>query len=68
MANRTFTYITTGTLKNGETREYVCTGRYTTKTTRRANMGKEIARKRIAKCNDKEKIDMLYKYMCEIGM
>jgi hypothetical protein len=68
MAERTITYIKTNTLKNGEIKQYECTKKYKTKTTIKRKMGKEIARKKITACNDKEKIDMLYAYMCEIGM
>lgn len=68
MAERRFTYTKSHVLNNGEKREYVCNGKYATKTTIKRNMGKEIARKRITACNDKEKMDRLYAYMCEIGM
>ena len=68
MAERIATYTKSYVAKNGEKKEYVCTGRYTTKTTIKRKMGKEIAKKRIASCNDKEKIDAIYAYMLEIGM
>ena len=68
MSAKSTTCIKKKTLKNGEVKEYVCTVRYTAKTNRKSNIGKEIARKKIAECNDKEKIDKIYEYMCEIGM
>jgi hypothetical protein len=68
MAERQSTYTKTRTLKNGEIKQYTYVETYTTKTNIKRNMGKEIARKRLVNCNDKDKIDMVYKYMCEIGM
>jgi hypothetical protein len=68
MSVRTSTYTKTTTLKNGEIRKYTYTETYTTKTKRKANMGKEIARKKLVSCNNQEQIDKLYAYMCEIGM
>jgi hypothetical protein len=68
MSVRTSTYTKTTTLKNGEIKKRTYVETYATKTTIKRNMGKEIAKKRIANCNDKEKMDKLYAYMCEIGM
>ena len=68
MSVRTSTYTKTKVLKTGEVKKLTYVETYTTKTTIKRNMGKEIARKRITACNDKEKMDKLYAYMCEIGM
>jgi hypothetical protein len=68
MSVRTSTYTRKRVLKNGEIVERVCTETYVAKTNRRQGMGKEIVRKKIINCNDKEKIDRIYAYMCEIGM
>ena len=68
MAERTIVFTKTKVLKSGEIKQYKCTKKYTTKTTIKRKMGKEIAREKITACNDKEKIDMVYAYMCEIGM
>jgi hypothetical protein len=67
MTTRTCTYQRKITCKDGTVNVHTYTASYVAKTNVRF-IGKEDIRKRITKCTDKEKIDLLRIYMDEIGM